>query len=334
MVEEIVQQFGLWVVLVDLFDCCQIDIDVFFGECLGYVDQWVIFIGVGSLGFIVEMVVDQFNVQWLVEICVIYIISLFIYLVLYLCCDCLILLVLFGCSGFSLESVVVVDLVCGQVDEVCFLDIICNVDGELVWCGQGCSDILLLLMLLVSCDCVFVMISSLICMLLVVFSVFDCVLWLQWLQCLQQLFVYGGQVLYVWDVVVGVLVQVLYICVIYFGSGLLEVIVCEVVLKVFEFIVGCVLVLVNILLGFCYGFKFIFNVDMLVVMLCSVQLLLCCYEQDLLNELCCDGIVGWVILIGLDGDDCVEGDFVFDVVDLFDLWLVFLWLLVLQCYVL
>lgn len=334
IVIEIVQQFVLWEVFVQDLLCVCDCLQVFFGDSFDDFNQCVLFIGVGSFGFIVEMVVDVINVQWLVEVCVVYIISLLIYLVLYLQCDCLILLVLFGCSGFSLESVVVVDCVCSDVDDVCFFDIICNVDGELVCCGVGCVDICILLMLLVSCDCVFVMISSLICMLLVVLIVFDCLLWDVCVVCLKQIVVLVCEGQVQWDVLVVVLVQCLFNCVIYFGSGLLEVLVCECVLKVLELIVGCVLVLVNMLLGFCYGLKLMLDGNILVVVLCSVQLFVCCYEQDLLEELCCDGVVGQVLVIGLYLDIGVDDDYIFIVLVLDDLWLVLVWLGFVQLFVL
>ncbi len=332
--EEIAQQPGLWAALADLLDRRQTDIDAFLGERLGHVDQRVIFTGAGSSGFIAEMVADQLNAQWPAEIRAIHTTSLLTHPALYLRRDRPTLLVSFGRSGSSPESVAVVDLVRGQVDEARFLDITCNADGELARRGQGRSDTLSLLMPPASCDRAFAMTSSLTCMLLAALSAFDRAPWPQRLQRLRQLSAHGGQALHAWDAAVGALAQAPYTRVIYLGSGPLEATAREAALKVLELTAGRVLALANTPLGFRHGPKSTLNADTLVVMLRSAQPLSRRYEQDLLNELRRDGIAGRVISIGPDGDDRAEGDFVLDVADLPDPWLAPLWLLVPQCYAL
>jgi len=332
--EEIAQQPGLWAALADLLDRRQTDIDAFLGERLGHADQRVIFTGAGSSGFIAEMVADQLNAQWPAEIRAIHTTSLLTHPALYLRRDRPTLLVSFGRSGSSPESVAVVDLVRGQVDEARFLDITCNADGELARRGQGRSDTLSLLMPPASCDRAFAMTSSLTCMLLAALSAFDRAPWPQRLQRLRQLSAHGGQALHAWDAAVGALAQAPYTRVIYLGSGPLEATAREAALKVLELTAGRVLALANTPLGFRHGPKSTLNADTLVVMLRSAQPLSRRYEQDLLNELRRDGIAGRVISIGPDGDDRAEGDFVLDVADLPDPWLAPLWLLVPQCYAL
>ncbi|WP_312706693.1 SIS domain-containing protein [Stenotrophomonas sp.] len=332
--EEIAQQPRLWAALAGLLDAAQARIDGFLGEALRDPGQLVIFTGAGSSGFIAEMVADQLNAQWPAEIRAIHTTSLLTHPALYLRRDRPTLLVSFGRSGSSPESVAVVDLVRGQVDEARFLDITCNADGELARRGQGRSDTLSLLMPPASCDRAFAMTSSLTCMLLAALSAFDRAPWPQRLQRLRQLSAHGGQALHAWDAAVGALAQAPYTRVIYLGSGPLEATAREAALKVLELTAGRVLALANTPLGFRHGPKSTLNADTLVVMLRSAQPLSRRYEQDLLNELRRDGIAGRVISIGPDGDDRAEGDFVLDVADLPDPWLAPLWLLVPQCYAL
>ncbi|WP_411852483.1 SIS domain-containing protein [Stenotrophomonas sp. LGBM10] len=332
--EEIAQQPGLWAALADLLDTRHTDIDAFLGDRLGRADQLVIFTGAGSSGFIAEMVADQLNAQWPAEIRAIHTTSLLTHPALYLRRDRPTLLVSFGRSGSSPESVAVVDLVRDQVDDARFLDITCNAEGELARRGQGRSDTLSLLMPPASCDRAFAMTSSLTCMLLAALSAFDSAPWPQRLQRLRQLSAHGGQALQAWDAAVAALAQAPYTRVIYLGSGPLEATAREAALKVLELTAGRVLALANTPLGFRHGPKSTLNAETLVVMLRSAQPLSRRYEQDLLNELRRDGIAGRVISIGPDADDRADGDFVLDVADLPDPWLAPLWLLVPQCYAL
>ena len=332
--EEIAQQPRMWTALADLLDDAQARIDRFLGDALRQPGQLVIFTGAGSSGFIAEMVADHLNAQWPAEVRALHTTSLLTHPALYLRRDRPTLLVSFGRSGSSPESVAAVELVRDRVDHARFLDITCNVDGELARRGHGRSDTLSLLMPPPSCDRAFAMTSSLSCMLLAALSVFDGAPWPQRVQRLRSLASHGERALQAWDGAVGTLAQAAYSRVIYLGSGPLEALAREAALKVLELTAGQVLALANTPLGFRHGPKSTLNGDTLVVMLRSAQPLSRRYEQDLLDELRGDGIAARVISVGPDGDDRADGDFVLDAPALDDSWLAPLWLLMPQCYAL
>ncbi|MGE8210247.1 MAG: SIS domain-containing protein [Stenotrophomonas rhizophila] len=332
--EEIAQQPRMWTALADLLDDAQARIDRFLGEALRQPGQLVIFTGAGSSGFIAEMVADHLNAQWPAEVRALHTTSLLTHPALYLRRDRPTLLVSFGRSGSSPESVAAVELVRDRVDHARFLDITCNADGELARRGHGRSDTLSLLMPPPSCDRAFAMTSSLSCMLLAALSVFDGAPWPQRVQRLRSLASHGERALQAWDGAVGTLAQAAYSRVIYLGSGPLEALAREAALKVLELTAGQVLALANTPLGFRHGPKSTLNGDTLVVMLRSAQPLSRRYEQDLLDELRGDGIAARVISVGPDGDDRADGDFVLDAPALDDSWLAPLWLLMPQCYAL
>jgi tagatose-6-phosphate ketose/aldose isomerase len=332
--EEIAQQPRMWTALADLLDDAQARIDRFLGDALRQPGQLVIFTGAGSSGFIAEMVADHINAQWPAEVRALHTTSLLTHPALYLRRDRPTLLVSFGRSGSSPESVAAVELVRDRVDDARFLDITCNADGELARRGHGRSDTLSLLMPPPSCDRAFAMTSSLSSMLLAALSVFDSAPWPQRVQRLRSLASHGERGLQAWDGAVGTLAQAAYSRVIYLGSGPLEALAREAALKVLELTAGQVLALANTPLGFRHGPKSTLNGDTLVVMLRSAQPLSRRYEQDLLGELRGDGIAARVISVGPDGDDRADGDFVLDAPALDDSWLAPLWLLMPQCYAL
>ncbi|MEG2805123.1 SIS domain-containing protein [Stenotrophomonas sp.] len=332
--EEIAQQPRLWRALAECLDLAHADIDAFLGQALRQPGQRVIFTGAGSSGFIAEMVADQINAQWPAEVRAVHTTSLLTHPALYLERDRPTLLVSFGRSGSSPESVAAVELVRAQVSQARFLDITCNADGELARRGQGRSDTLSLLMPPASCDRAFAMTSSLSCMLLAALSVFDVAAWPQRLARLHALADQGELALAAWDGAVGTLAQADYPRVIYLGSGPLEALAREAALKVLELTGGRVLALANTPLGFRHGPKSTLNPDTLVVMLRSAQPLARRYEQDLLDELRADGIAARVLSVGPAGEDGVAGDFLAAAPALADAWLAPLWLLMPQLYAL
>lgn len=332
--EEIAQQPRLWSALADRLANAQDAIETFLGSALAQTDQKVIFTGAGSSGFIAEMVADQINAQWPAEVRAVHTTSLLTHPALYLQRDRPTLLVSFGRSGSSPESVAAVELVRAQVDDARFLDITCNAEGALAQRGQGRRDTLSLLMPPASCDRAFAMTSSLSCMLLAALSVFDRAPWATRIERLRSLADSGARALQAWDAAVAALAQTDIRRVIYLGSGPLEATAREAALKVLELTAGRVLALANTPLGFRHGPKSTLNGTTLVVMLRSAQLLARRYEQDLLDELRRDGIAARVLSVGPAGADSAEGDFVLDIPELPDAWLSPLWLLVAQCFAL
>lgn len=332
--EEIAQQPALWSALADALEAARERIDAFLGDALRQPGQRVIFTGAGSSGFIAEMVADQINAQWPADVRAIHTTSLLTHPALYLQRDRPTLLVSFGRSGSSPESVAAVDLVRAQVDDARFLDITCNADGALAQRGQGRSDTLSLLMPPASCDRAFAMTSSLSCMLLAALSVFDGAPWAERIARLRTLAERGTQAVSNWDAPVAALARTDISRVIYLGSGPLEATAREAALKVLELTAGRVLALANTPLGFRHGPKSTLNGTTLVVVLRSAQPLARRYEQDLLEELRRDGIAARVISVGPAGSDSADGDFLLQVPALPDPWLAPLWLVMAQCFAL
>lgn len=332
--EEIAQQPALWSAVADVLELARERIDAFLGEALRDPGQRVIFTGAGSSGFIAEMVADQINAQWPAEVRAIHTTTLLTHPALYLQRDRPTLLVSFGRSGSSPESVAAVDLVRAQVDDARFLDITCNAEGALAQRGQGRSDTLSLLMPPASCDRAFAMTSSLSCMLLAALSVFDSAPWAERIARLRSVAVCGAEAVNAWDAPVAALARTGISRVIYLGSGPLEATAREAALKVLELTAGRVLALANTPLGFRHGPKSTLNDTTLVVVLRSAQPLARRYEQDLLEELRRDGIAARVLSVGPAGSDSADGDFLLDAPALPDPWLAPLWLVMAQCFAL
>ena len=332
--EEIVQQPALWTAVADLLTAAQPTLDAFLGQALARPEQRVIFTGAGSSGFIAEMVADAINAQWPADVRAVHTTSLLTHPALYLKADRPTLLVSFGRSGSSPESVAVVEQVRASVPGARFLHITCNADGALARHGRDDDHTLSLLMPPASCDRAFAMTSSLSCMLLAALAVFDRAPWPQRIAQLRLLAERAQQALQQWDSAVAALAQWPCSRVIYLGSGSLEASAREAALKVLELTAGRVLALSNTPLGFRHGPKSTLDDQTLVVMLRSAQPRVRRYEQDLLDELRADGIAGRVISVGPDSADRAEGDFVLDVPEFSDSWLAPLWLLMAQGYAL
>lgn len=332
--QEIAQQPALWLSLADSLDHAAERVDEFLGTWLRQPGHRVIFTGAGSSGFIAEMLADQTNAQWPAEVRAIHTTSLLTHPTLYLQRERPTLLVSFGRSGSSPESVAAVELVREHVAQARFLDITCNSEGELARRGRERADTLTLLMPPASCDRAFAMTSSLSCMLLAALAVFDDSPWSLRLQRLRTLAVLGQQALTHWEEAVTALADTPYKRLIYLGSGPLEALAREAALKTLELTAGRVLAAADTPLGFRHGPKSMLDADTLVIMLRSVEPLARRYEQDLLNELRDDGIAGQVVSVGPDSGPHHASDFSLTVPALPDPWLAPLWLTVAQRYAL
>ncbi|WP_312319762.1 SIS domain-containing protein [Stenotrophomonas sp.] len=332
--EEIAQQPVLWAAVADQLETVQGRLDAFLGESLNRPEHRVIFTGAGSSGFIAEMAAEAINAQWSADVRAVHTTSLLTHPQLYLQDDRPTLLVSFGRSGSSPESVAVVELVRASVPNATFLHITCNAEGALAGNGRDDPNTCSLLMPAASCDRAFAMTSSLTCMLLSALAVFDRAPWPQRIAQLRLLAEHAQQALQHWDGAVAALAQWPCSRVIYLGSGPLEATAREAALKVLELTAGRVLALSNTPLGFRHGPKSTLDGDTLVVMLRSAQPMARRYEQDLLDELRADGVAGRVICVGPSSADRAEDDFVLEVPALPDSWLAPLWLLMAQGYAL
>lgn len=332
--EEIAQQPRLWEALADLLMRESERMDGFLGDWLGQPGNRVILTGAGSSGFIAEMVADQINAQWPAEVRALHTTSLLTHPALYLAPERPTLLVSFGRSGSSPESVAAVELVRQRIGHARFLDITCNGEGELARRGRGREDTFTLLMPPASCDKAFAMTSSLSCMMLAALSAFDRAPWPQRAERLHALAAHGREALAQWETSIAALAEREFSRVIYLGSGPLEALAREASLKLLELTAGRVLALANTPLGFRHGPKSTLDAGTLVVLLRSADPLARRYEQDLLDELRRDGIAGRVLSVGPEGDGTQPGDFVLAAPVLPDSWLAPLWLTMAQRYAL
>ena len=336
--QEIAQQPAVWEQLAATLEQVHPQLDVFLDDWLRESGHRVIFTGAGSSGFIAEMVADQINAQWPVDVRAVHTTSLLTHPSLYLERDRPTLLVSFARSGSSPESTAAVDLVREQVTTSRFLDITCNADGELARRGRDRADTFTLLMPEASCDRAFAMTSSLSCMMLAALCVFDTAPWPPRIQRVRTLADHGRDALAAWEERVAALAQSAYTRVIYLGSGPFEALARECALKLLELTAGRVLALANTPLGFRHGPKSTLDRETLVVVLRSSQPLARRYEQDLLDELRREGVAGRVVSVGprdvQQTRDNEAGDFTIAAPDLPDAWLAPLWLTMAQRYAL
>lgn len=330
---EIAQQPVLWAELAGILEHEQAALTAFIGDWLGDPLNRVIFTGAGSSGFVAEMVADYINAQWPADVRAIHTTSLLTHPDDYLMRDRPTLLVSFGRSGSSPESVAAVDLVRDTVANTRFLDITCNDDGELARRGRGRADTYTLLMPSASCDRAFAMTSSLTCMLLAALATFDGAPWSQRLAQLHSVAAVGQQALVQWENAVAELATKPHARVIYLGSGPLEGWSREASLKLLELTAGRVPAFGNTPLGFRHGPKSLLDGETLVVIVRSTQSLSRRYEQDLLDELRRDGVAGQVLSLGpqVDGE---SDDLALRVPALPDAWLAPVWLTFAQRYAL
>ncbi len=331
--EEIAQQPALWAELADLLERERESLSLFLGDWLGDPSHRVVFTGAGSSGFIAEMVADHVNAQWPADVRAIHTTSLLTHPALYLDPSRPTLLVSFGRSGSSPESIAAVDLVRERVPQSRFLDITCNAEGELARRGRGRDGTRTLLMPPRSCDRAFAMTSSLTCMLIAALAAFDAAPWEQRLARIRALAPLGQQALDAWQEPVAALAGHAFTRVIYLGSGPLEAAAREAALKLLELTAGRVPALAFSPLGFRHGPKSLLDADTLVVMLRSGDPLARRYEQDLVDELARDAVAGRIVTVGPQGADR-DADLSLPIPPLPDPWAAPLWLLAAQRYAL
>jgi len=328
---EIMQQPDLWEALAQTLGQTRKALDHVLGTWLTAPTYQVLFTGAGSSGFIAELAADALVMRWPAQVRAVHTTSLLTHPAHSLHQDRPTLLVSFGRSGSSPESVAAIDLVRARVPAARFVNITCNAEGELARRGRDMDDTYTLLMPAASCDKGFAMTSSLSCMLLAALVLFDPVppSAVQRLPVLAEL---ARQALATWAGPAASMAQHPLQRVIYLASGPLEGLAREAALKLLELTAGQVPVLANTPLGFRHGPKSALNGKTLVVMLRSVQPLARRYERDLLDELHRDGVTEQVLSIGpeIDGSD----DLSLPVPALDDPWLAPLWLLFAQLYAL
>ena len=215
------------------------------------------------------------------------------------------LLVSFGRSGSSPESVAVVTLADQLVDEVYHLVVTCNVDGALCQMAQGRANAHAILLPDATHDRGFAMTTSFTSMLIAAASAFG---------VLPPGATAGpsaaaAHVLDAMLPLLDTLVARRFRRVVYLGSNALRGLAREASLKLLELTDGQVVALFDSPLGFRHGPKTIVDADTLVVVLLSNDARARRYDLDLLRELRNDGRAGRVLaLSGRDepalGDGC------------------------------
>jgi len=340
---EIAQQPKVWEMLATLLEGQRDALQEFIGTRLDVPMQRVLFTGAGSSGFVAELAAGALETRHACEIRAVHTTNLLTHPAHYLRPQCPTLVVSFGRSGSSPESIAAIDLVRKRVTDARFLNITCNAEGELARQGRSHTDTLTLLMPTASCDRSFAMTSSLTCMLLAALCVFDPAPWPQRLARLPALSKLAREALARWEEPVRTLARQPFDRVVYLGSGPLEALAREAALKLLELSAGRVLALANTPLGFRHGPKSALTAASLVIMPRSIEPLARRYEQDLVDELRRDGIAGKVLSIGAHipqtsaAGAMNDDDFALPLAEdmtLDDVWLAPVWLLFAQLYAL
>ncbi|BBC73412.1 sugar isomerase [Altererythrobacter sp. B11] len=212
------------------------------------------------------------------------------------------LLVSFGRSGSSPESVAAADLVDARVDAAYHLIVTCNADGEL---GQRRGDNIHVLVLPEAThDRAFAMTSSFSAMMFAALSIFEGIGALE------------GRADAIADAVQRMLTQVSpfvadlaekkFDRVVYLGSGVFKGLAREAALKLMELSDGAVATAFDTPLGFRHGPKTFITERTLAVVFLSNDPLTRRYDLDLLEELRRDGRSGAVVAISAQQDDGAE----------------------------
>ncbi|MBB5716633.1 SIS domain-containing protein [Sphingomonas aerophila] len=208
------------------------------------------------------------------------------------------LLVSFGRSGNSPESLAAIDVADAALDEVHHLIITCNPDGALA--ARGGERAFVLLLPEETHDRGFAMTSSFTAMMLAALSVFGGV---------------GGvgarvpaiadavaQVLDRADPIVSDLAGRGFDRVVYLGSGVFKGLAREAALKLMELSDGAVVTAFDTAMGFRHGPKTIVTSSTLIVVFVSNDPLTARYDRDIVEELRGDGRSGAVVVIATSGE--------------------------------
>jgi tagatose-6-phosphate ketose/aldose isomerase len=334
--EEIEHQPAIWRALATMLDAMQARIDDFLGDWLQQPGNRVILAGAGSSAYIGEMAADTLNAGWPADVRAIASTSLLTHPELYLRREQPTLLVSFGRSGNSPESLATVKLLREFVDRPRFLNITCNADGALLNGSAGRADTLNLLMPEGSCDRGFAMTSSLSTMLLAALITLGGDPWSERLAKLSQLADMAQKAMPDWAASLRTLAQTPVQRIVYLGSGPQEALAKEAALKVLELTSGRVMAVSNTPLGFRHGPKSMLDSQSLVVVLRSRGEVARSYERDLVEELRRDGVAARVLTLGPEGvaeslpaflpvPALAQGALALD-----DVWLIPLWLMAAQ----
>jgi len=217
------------------------------------------------------------------------------------------LIVSFGRSGNSPESVATVEMARQSVDECYQLVFTCNPQGELYACCKGHTDSLAILLPEETNDRSFAMTSSFSCMLYAALAAFGGIK--AYAGKVAQISAAGAAVIEQFNTPSRALAARGHSRVVYLGSKGLMGLASEAALKVLELTDGATIAVAHSPLGLRHGPKTFINRDTLAILFISNDPLTRRYDLDLLRELRRDGVAAGVLAITGREDEAVsEGE--------------------------
>lgn len=202
------------------------------------------------------------------------------------------LVISFGRSGNSPESVAAIDVANQLVDKCYHLIVTCNAKGELAQNYQNSANYFSLLMPEQTLDNSFAMTSSFSTMLLTTLNVF-----VPDSSSTEQLAESTSRLISQFSADVKSLAESLPKRIIFLGSGGLKGMANEAALKCLELTSGKLISYAESPLGFRHGPKSIVDKDTLIIVLKSTDTYTRRYDEDLINELKCDNIANKIIVL-------------------------------------
>lgn len=217
---------------------------------------------------------------------------------LYLRADTPTLLVSFGRSGNSPESIAAVELVDARIDDIHHLIITCNADGALA--QRAGDDAHVVVLPEATHDRGFAMTSSFSAMMYAALAIFS------------GISAFDARVEPIADAVAGVLETAEprmaklaareFTRVVYLGSGPFQGLAREAALKLLELTDGATATMFDTTLGFRHGPKTFVNRDTLIVVFVSNDPLTRAYDVDMIEELRRDKVAGAVLAVSAQGE--------------------------------
>jgi tagatose-6-phosphate ketose/aldose isomerase len=208
------------------------------------------------------------------------------------------LLVSFGRSGNSPESIAAIELANAKVAEVYHLLITCNADGALAQAGGDNSHVVLLPE--ATHDRGFAMTSSFSAMMLAALAIFSRIETFE--ERVEEIASSVEDVLASIEPGMEALAARGFSRVVYLGSGVFQALAREAALKLLELTDGAVVTMFDTTLGFRHGPKTMVSGDTLIVVFVSNDPLTRAYDRDMIEELRADAIAGAVLVISAQAE--------------------------------
>ena len=206
------------------------------------------------------------------------------------------LMLSFGRSGSSPESIAAVELADARITDVHHLIVTCNGEGALA--QRTGDDSFVLVLPEATHDRGFAMTSSFSAMMLAALAIFSGID--SFAGRVEPIAAAVDDVLAV-EPRMAALARRRFSRVVYLGSGPLQALAREAALKLLELTDGALVTMFDSTLGFRHGPKTIVNKDTLIVVFVSNDPLTRAYDRDMIEELRADGIAGAVVAVSAQG---------------------------------